>query len=165
MLSQYYKGPASLEHFLHRSGFVASVSYPSLMYSLSGSYSDTILHQSTQTCKLLLWLVQPWWPYCRLILHNCTRITAYYTTTILRPFFRDHPGEPVPEENFWTSWCKGRLTEADTLTIRLGATPSRLTTVSPTIFQRFLFWGPSPAWHYYTTEDIHFMASFRGQPE
>jgi len=35
-------------------------------------------------------------------------------TTILRPFFRDHPGEPVPEENFWTLWCKGRLTEADT---------------------------------------------------
>jgi len=27
--------------------------------------------------------------------------------------FRDHPGEPVPEENFWTLWCKGRLTEAD----------------------------------------------------
>jgi len=36
------------------------------------------------------------------------------TTTILQPFFRDHPGEPVPEENFWTLWCKGRLTEADT---------------------------------------------------
>ena len=35
----------------------------------------------------------------------------------LRPFFRD---QPVPEE-------KGRLTEADTLTIRLGATPSGLT--------------------------------------
>jgi len=33
--------------------------------------------------------------------------------TILRPFFRDHPGEPVPEENFWTLMCKGRLTEAD----------------------------------------------------
>ena len=49
------------------------------------------------------------------------------TTTILRPIFRDHPGEPVPEENFWTLWCKGRLTEADTLTIRLGATPSGLT--------------------------------------
>jgi len=41
--------------------------------------------------------------------------------------FRDHPGELVPEENFWTLWCKGRLTEADTLTIWLGATPSRLT--------------------------------------
>ena len=49
------------------------------------------------------------------------------TTTALRPFFPDHPGEPVPEENFWTLWCKGRLTEADTLTIRLGATPSGLT--------------------------------------
>jgi len=33
----------------------------------------------------------------------------------------------VPEENFWTLWCKGRPTEADTLTIWLGATPSRLT--------------------------------------
>jgi len=50
-----------------------------------------------------------------------------FTTTVLRPFFRDHPGEPVPEENFWTLWCKRGLTEANTLTIRLGATPSGLT--------------------------------------
>jgi len=35
------------------------------------------------------------------------------TTTVLWPFFQDHPGELVPEENFWTLWCKGRLTEAD----------------------------------------------------
>ena len=49
------------------------------------------------------------------------------TTTILRPFFRDHQGEPVPEENFWTSRCKGRLTEAETSTIPLVATPSGLT--------------------------------------
>jgi len=53
------------------------------------------------------------------------------TTTITTPqpctaLFPDHPGEPVPEENFWTLWCKGRLTEADTLTIRMGATPSGL---------------------------------------
>jgi len=43
----------------------------------------------------------------------------------------------VPEENFWTLWCKERLTEADTLTIRLGATPSRLTSAHlhhPSIF-------------------------------
>jgi len=33
----------------------------------------------------------------------------------------------VPEENFWTLWCKGRLTEADKPTSRLGATPSGLT--------------------------------------
>jgi len=32
--------------------------------------------------------------------------TTTTTTTILRLFFRDHPGEPVPEENFfWTLWC------------------------------------------------------------
>jgi len=48
------------------------------------------------------------------------------TTTSLGPFFRDHPGEPVPEQNFWTLWCKERLTEADTQTIRKGATPSGL---------------------------------------
>jgi len=41
--------------------------------------------------------------------------------------FPDHPGEPVPEENVWILWCKGRLTEADTLTIWLGAIPSRQT--------------------------------------
>jgi len=49
------------------------------------------------------------------------------TTTVLQPFFWDHTGEVVPEENFWTLWCKGRLTEADTLTIQLGTTPSGLT--------------------------------------
>ena len=43
-------------------------------------------------------------------------------TSVLRPFFWDHPGEPMPEENFWTLRCKGRLTEADTPAIRLGAT-------------------------------------------
>jgi len=71
---------------------------------------------------------------------NCKRFLTgrYYTlkthtvthththTTVLRPFFRDHPGEPVSAGNFWTLWCKGRLTEADTPTIRLGATPSGL---------------------------------------
>jgi len=46
--------------------------------------------------------------------------------TVLWPFFQDHLGEPVPEENFWTLWCKGRLTEADTPTIQLGATTSGL---------------------------------------
>ena len=30
---------------------------------------------------------------------------------VLRPFFRDHPGVPVPEENFWTSCCQGRHTD------------------------------------------------------
>jgi len=39
---------------------------------------------------------------------------------------QDQLGEMVPEENFWILRCKGRLTEADTLTIGLGATPSGL---------------------------------------
>jgi len=65
----------------------------------------------------------------------------HHTTTVLWPFFWDHPGEPVPEENFWTLWCKGRLTEADTLTIQLRATPSGLTSAHlhhPPIF----YYGP-----------------------
>jgi len=65
-------------------------------------------------------------------------LLPHHTTTVLWPFFQDHQGEPVPEENFWTSWCKGRLTEADTPTIRLGATPSGLTSahLHPPIFYR-----------------------------
>jgi len=65
--------------------------------------------------------------------------TTPHTTTVLRPFFQDHLGEWVPEGNFWTSWCKGRLTEADTPTIQLGATPSGLTSAHlhhPPIFYR-----------------------------
>jgi len=54
-------------------------------------------------------------------------MTPHHTTTVLRHFFRDHLGEPVTEENFWILWCKGRLTESDTETIWLGATPSGLT--------------------------------------
>ena len=59
-------------------------------------------------------------------------------------FFWDHPGEPVPEEDFWTLWCKGRLTEADTPAIRLGATPSRLTSAHLHYLPVFLqAWCPS----------------------
>ena len=63
--------------------------------------------------------------------HSLMKITPLITSTnhtTTRLFFWDHPGELVPEENFWTLWCNGRLTEADTPTIRLGATPSGLTT-------------------------------------
>ena len=48
-------------------------------------------------------------------------------TAILWPFFQDHPGEPVPEEIFfWTFMVQGKITEADTLTIRLDTTLSGL---------------------------------------
>jgi len=64
----------------------------------------------------------------------------FTTTTVLRPFFWDHPGEPVPEENLWSLWCKERLTEADTPTIRLGATPSGLS--SAHLHHSPIFYGP-----------------------
>jgi len=75
--------------------------------------------------------------HCELLSYNGQNrnwgTLCIHTTTVLRLFFRDHPGEPVPEESFWTLWCKGRLTEANTLTIRLGATPSGLTSAYLTI--------------------------------
>ena len=37
---------------------------------------------------------------------SCLEHYHHHTTTILRPFFRDHTGELVPEENFWPLWCK-----------------------------------------------------------
>jgi len=49
------------------------------------------------------------------------------TTTVLRPFFRDYPGEPVPEEKHLDFMAQGKITEADTPTIQLGATPSGIT--------------------------------------
>jgi len=51
----------------------------------------------------------------------------HHTTTVLWPFFWDYQGDPVSEEKFWTLLCKGRIIEADTPTIWLGATPSGLT--------------------------------------
>ena len=65
----------------------------------------------------------------------------HQTTSVLRPFFRDHPGETVLEENFWTLWCKGRLTEADTPTIRLGATPAGL--ISAHLHHSPIFYRPN----------------------
>jgi len=56
--------------------------------------------------------------------HEITIGTTAHTTTVLRPFFWNHSDEPVPEQTFGK--CQGRLTEADTQTIWLGATPSGL---------------------------------------
>jgi len=70
-------------------------------------------------------------------------LPPHHTTTVLRPFFRDHLGETVPEENFWTLWCKGRLTEGDIPTIRMVATPSGLSSATSTI-PHFLQAGCAP---------------------
>jgi len=91
------------------------------------TYAPSPYHTHTHTHAILMavfqatWVGLLWPPYV---------IGHHHTTTVLWPFFQDHPCKPVPEENFWILWCKGRLLEADTLTIWLGATPSRLTTTS-----------------------------------
>jgi len=90
-----------------------------LAWFKDGGHLAISLHSSNETDELSQWhrhydsTINSHWYY-------------HHTTTVLRPFLWDHPGEPVPEENFWTLWCNGRLTEADTLTIRLGATSSGL---------------------------------------
>jgi len=71
----------------------------------------------TTTCETVI--------LCATVTINCCKTHTH--TTVLRPFLRDNTGEPMPEENFWTLWCKGRLTEADTQTICLGDTSSGLT--------------------------------------
>jgi len=53
--------------------------------------------------------------------------TQKHTHNCFTALFPGPPNEPVPEESFWTLCCMGRLTDADTLTIQLGTTPSRLT--------------------------------------
>jgi len=70
-----------------------------------------------------------------------------HTHICFMALFRDHPGKPVSEENFWTLWCKGRLTETDTPTIRLGATASGLTSAHlhhpPFFYRRMPFLPPN----------------------
>jgi len=77
-----------------------------------------------------------------LSVNACISLTIHkhhHTTTVLQPFFQDHPGEPVPEEYFWTLQCRRILTETDIPTIWMGATPSGLSSAHlrhPAIFYR-----------------------------
>jgi len=80
-------------------------------------------NSQSEMCHMRI-TAEHWQSILSIYVHCNTHRHTQTHTTVLRPFFRDHPGEPVPEENFWTLWCKGRSTEADTLTIQLGATPS-----------------------------------------
>jgi len=61
--------------------------------------------------------------------HQLQNLKQCHTTTVLWPFFWDHMGEPVPEENFWTLRCKGRLKEADTLQHNGSSAPFLVSTV------------------------------------
>ena len=80
----------------------------SLCRHFSSTHHFTALTQFVLPAVVLL--LKPVYNFSKWAILKCATTT---TTTILRPFFRDHPGELVPEENLWTLWCKGRLTEAD----------------------------------------------------
>jgi len=40
--------------------------------------------------------------------HSASAIPQTATHTRFTALFKDYLGEPVPGENFWTVWCKGR---------------------------------------------------------
>jgi len=66
--------------------------------------------------------------YCKIL--TCVAHFCQIFLLALQPFYGPFSGTTWVsrcQKNFWTLWCKGRLTEADTQTIRLGATPSVLT--------------------------------------
>jgi len=57
---------------------------------------------------------------------DCSFFLHTKTTTVLQTVVWDYAGELVPEEIIWTFMVPGKMTEADTWTIRLGATPPGL---------------------------------------
>jgi len=55
-----------------------------------------------------------------------------HATTVLQPFFRNYPGEAVAGENLLLGFIvPGEISEADTPTIRLTATPCGLISNPP----------------------------------
>ena len=108
-----------------------------------------------------------WWQYNMLCsssfiddimfawLHNHThnRFTALF------------PGPPgwagARRENFWTLWCKGKLTEADTLTIRLGTT-IRTNQCPPPPSRPIFFYGPDALLAAQTTVSKHWRQCLHG---
>ena len=69
-----------------------------LIYPTFQILTLTVFVKFDPTLKVLLWFMRskthPSWPFSKLTLQTTT------TTTILWPFVRDYPGEPVPEETF-----------------------------------------------------------------
>jgi len=59
-------------------------------------------------------------------------------TIVLRPFFRNYLGKMMPEEIRLNFMVQGKITLADTPTIRLGTTPSGLIIDLPPSFPHFM---------------------------
>jgi len=75
--------------------------------------------------------------------HACMHARTNTHTTVLRLFFQDHPGEPVPEEIFfWTFMVQGKITEADTIHLAERhpiRTNQRPTSIIPSFLHRMPF--------------------------
>ena len=132
----------------HRNLFCCSINITQLLTWNSILYLN-ITHPSNHShlCLLKCHLIFfPDRPGLTSMWHTTLHTTAIQPpspiTTILRPFIGDHSREAVPEENFCALWCKGRLTETDTPTIRLGATPSGL--ISAHLHHPSFFTGQMP---------------------
>jgi len=116
---------------------------PSVGWKTSNGKSVMILHSrevkasmAYSMCALKVWEADKTaWP---LLIHTTPQpletdiIYKHTQTTVLWPFFQDYPGEPVPEENHLLDFMvQGEISEANTPTIRLCATPSRLISDPP----------------------------------
>jgi len=93
---------------------------------------------------------------------SCHGLGAHFTTTTPQPFYGPFSGTTrvsrCQKRNFWTLWCKGKLTEADTLTIRLVATPSGLT--SAHLHHPLIFYSPDALPVAQPTVSKHWMSTF-----
>jgi len=86
-----------------------------------------------------------------LLIHTTTT-----TTTVLRPFFRDYPGDPVPEETFThshLSWSWTILCHLSPSTVIRGILPVQFTCL--TVFLHNL--SASPFWSTSWSETLHFI--------
>jgi len=65
----------------------------------------------TQPTELLCLFICECIALCTIVPHNIAQNTTTTTTTVLRPFVRDYPGEPVPEETLThpPSWSSSDL--------------------------------------------------------
>ena len=93
---------------------------------LHTAYTAMFIVWTVEQMYCMLYYYTPPFLACRQQYFLIRMLKPHHTRTVLWPFFWDHEGESVPEEDLWTWWCKGRLREADTPTIQLGATPARL---------------------------------------
>jgi len=102
-----------------------------------------------------------------IIFHNCLHLVTWRTTMLRHAhtqsfyssvdFVLDNPGELVPEVHysiFWIFWCKMKLTQTDTQTIRMDCHPIQ-TKRCPHLCHPTNFYARRPSWHNPTNLSWH----------